>query len=186
MTTMHHTATAANDNESVVAAVLSHHAQLARDVADRVDAVLDAVDTLSPAVEDARTGLARYCEQELLPHAAAEEDSLYRAGAELAASEVLVAAMTAEHVSLKALVDEIVKARSSARLAAAAGGLRSLFEAHLAKENDRLLPALVAAGVDLSAVVSDLHHLLGHEDGEPSVKEGRSEAGCGCGSCDCA
>lgn len=151
-----------------------------------MNAVLDAVDMLSPAVEDARSELARYCEQELLPHAAAEEDSLYRAGAELSASELLVAAMTAEHVTLRALVDEVVNARSSARLAAAAGGLRSLFEAHLAMENDRLLPALVAAGVDLETVISDLHNLLGHEEGEPSAKESRSEAGCGCGSCDCA
>jgi hemerythrin-like domain-containing protein len=139
MTTMPHTATAANETESVVAAVLRHHAQLARGVADRVNAVLDAVDMLSPGVEDARTELARYCEEELLPHAAAEEHSLYRVGAELAASELLVAAMTAEHVSLRALVDEIANASSSARLAAAAGGLRSLFDAHLAKENDRLL-----------------------------------------------
>lgn len=185
MTTMPHTA-AAHQTESVVAAVRRHHAELARGVAQRVNAVLDAVDMLSQAVEDARSELARYCEQELLPHAAAEEDSLYRMGAELAASELLVAAMTAEHVSLRALVDEIVNARSSARLAAAAGGLRSLFESHLAKENDRLLPALVAAGVDLAAVVSDLHHLLGHEEGEPSAEESRSETGCGCGSCDCA
>lgn len=186
MTTMPHTAIAANETESVVAAVLRHHAQLARGVADRVNAVLDAVDMLSPGVEDARTELARYCEEELLPHAAAEEHSLYRAGAELAASELLVAAMTAEHVSLRALVDEIANARSSARLAAAAGGLRSLFDAHLAKENDRLLPALVAAGVNLAAVISDLHHLLGHEEGEPSAEESWSETGCGCGSCDCA
>jgi hypothetical protein len=56
----------------------------------------------------------------------------------------------------------------------------------LAKENDRLLPALIAAGVNLETVISDLHHLLGHEEGEPSAKESRSEAGCGCGSCDCA
>ena len=47
-------------------------------------------------------------------------------------------------------------------------------------------PALVAAGVNLATVISDLHHLLGHEDGEPSVEESRSETGCGCGSCDCA
>jgi len=186
MTTMPHTAAAAHQTESVVAAIRRHHGELARGVAQRVNAVLDAVDMLSPAVEDARSELARYCEQELLPHAAAEEDSLYRAGAELTASELLVAAMTAEHVALRALVDEIVNARSSARLAAAAGGLRSLFEAHLAKENDRLLPALVAAGVNLETVISDLHHLLGHEQGEPSAKQSRSEAGCGCGSCDCA
>lgn len=186
MTTMPHTAAAAHQTESVVAAVRRHHAELARGVAQRVNAVLDAVDMLSPAVEDTRSELARYCEQELLPHAAAEEDSLYRAGAELTASELLVAAMTAEHVALRALVDEIVHARSSARLAAAAGGLRSLFEAHLAKENDSLLPALVAAGVNLETVISDLHHLLGREEGEPSAKESRSETGCGCGSCDCA
>lgn len=185
MTAMPHTATA-NETESVVAAVLRHHAQLARGVADRVNAVLDAVDMLSPAIEDARTELVQYCEEELLPHAAAEEHSLYRTGAELAGSELLVAAMTAEHASLRAQVDEVANARSSARLAAAAGGLRSLFDAHLAKENDRLLPALVAAGVNLVAVISDLHHLLGHEEGVPSAEEVRSEPGCGCGSCDCA
>lgn len=186
MTTLHDTAPVENDNESVVAAVRRHHSQLARGLAGRVDAVLDAVDTLSPAVDAARTELARYSKEELLPHAAAEEDSLYRAGAGLPTSELLVAAMTAEHVSLRGLVDDVVEARSSARLAAAAGALRSLFEAHLAKENDSLLPALVAAGEDLGALVSDLHHLLGHEEDELVAKESRSESGCGCGSCDCA
>ena len=148
--------------------------------------MLDAVDRLSPAVEESRTELVPHCEEELLPHAAAAEESIDRVGVELAASELMVTAMIAEHASLRTVVDEIAGVRSTARLAAAAGGLRSLFEAHLAKENDRLLPALVAAGVDLSAVISDLHHLLGHDEREPSAAEGRSEAGCGCGSCDCA
>jgi uncharacterized protein (DUF2249 family) len=164
MTTTQHPAATASDANSVVTAVRRHHTALSHGVADRVATLLGAVDALSPAVEDARTELARYCEAELLPHAAAEEDSLYRAGMELPASRLLVIAMTNEHGTLRALVDQVFNARTNAELAAAAGALRSLFEAHLAKENDLLLPALVEAGVNLGAVVSDLHELLGHAD----------------------
>jgi hypothetical protein len=201
MTTAHLPATAAPDTESVVAAVRHHHEVLWQGVADRVAMLTSAIDAESPAVEDARTELARYCEAELLPHAGAEEDSLYRVGAGMPPTKLLVAAMTAEHGTLRGLVDEVFKERKPVHLAAAAGALRSLFQVHLAKENDLLLPALVEAGVDLAAVVSDLHHLLGHagstgnsaaapdDSAQLDVQElgsdGRPAQGCGCGSCGC-
>ncbi len=142
-------------------AIRAHHASLAEGLTERVAKLFRAVNELSPRVEGARTELAYYCEAELLPHARAEEDSLYRAGAELPEVRLLVAAMLAEHAALRALIDEVFTAFSTGKLIAAAGALRSLFDAHLAKENDLLIPALADAGVDLTRVVGHLHEILG-------------------------
>ena len=169
--------------DGVVDAIRTHHQQLEQAVAAGALAVRDAADRLGD-VAPARDALVLLMLQEVLPHAAAEESTLYDVGATLPDTALLVRAMVAEHRRLEALVNELARARTSGAMAASAGGVRALFEAHLAKENDTLLPALVAHDVDLARLLDGMHEILGapHAGSQPS---GEQAGGCGCGGCGC-
>lgn len=159
-------------------AIHTHHAQLETAVAAAAVAVRDAAERLAD-VTPHRAALVELLQSQVLPHAIAEERTLYDVGAGLATTGLLVEAMTAEHRRLQALVEDLAQARTSVAMAGTAMAVRTLFEAHLAKENDQLLPALVAGGVNLAQLLDGMHEILGGT--EPSTEA----AGCGCGSCGC-
>jgi uncharacterized protein (DUF2249 family) len=159
-----------------VEAVEQHHAALAGSLDQRVRALLSTGGTLS-----LRDELVAWCERELIPHAAAEEESLYPAARVTEPGRLLVDAMLAEHHVLVGLVHELTVAGDHLHAAASAAALRAVFSSHLAKENDQLLPLLAATpGVSVAALLGGMHEVLGTrpEDG------GATADGCG-GTCSC-
>jgi uncharacterized protein (DUF2249 family) len=134
-------------------------------------AVQNAVDRLADFAER-KNELVTYCERHVLPHAAAEEKTLYRAAADLPEASLLVSAMLAEHNTLVSTVNRVDAARTPGETAAAAGALRALFESHLDKENDLLLPALATAGVDLAKLLEGMHEILGGHSGAAAQEPG--------------
>ncbi|HEY9390200.1 MAG TPA: hemerythrin domain-containing protein, partial [Mycobacteriales bacterium] len=157
-----------------LAAIRSHHQALGRAVDEGAVAVLDSVDRLAPGSH--RADLVRLCEQVVLPHAVAEEHTLYLAGSDLPELALLVRAMLDEHVALRAVVDALAQARTPGAIAGAAASLRMLFAVHLTKENELLLPALLEAGVDIATLLDGMHEILGPADGHGHGHGG----GCGC------
>lgn len=174
------------DNAHVLTAIRTHHDQLARELVDRSVTVQDAVDRLQ-AGGDGREGLLAFLRSEVLPHAAAEERTLYAHAADLPETRLLVRAMVAEHRVLEGLVDDLETVRTPGRVAGVAEALRTLFLTHLVKENDLLLPALDDAGIALAPLLEGMHELLGggarEPDADPQVAQ--AEQGCGCGGCGC-
>jgi uncharacterized protein (DUF2249 family) len=167
------------EQDEVVEAIRGHHEQLEQAVAAGAAAVRDAAERLGD-VASVRDAMVLLMLEEVLPHAAAEESTLYDVGGTNPATELLVRAMIAEHRRLEGLVNELARARTPVAMAASAGAVRALFEAHLAKENDQLLPALVAVGVDLARLLDGMHEILGAEQGKAT-----GDGGCGCGGCGC-
>jgi uncharacterized protein (DUF2249 family) len=168
-------------------AILGHHAQLQQAVADRTAAVVDAAERLAD-VTPHRDALVELLRAEVLPHAVAEEQTLYDVGSTLQSSRLLVAAMVAEHRRLQALIDQLAAARTPVAMASSALAVRVLFEAHLAKENDQLLPALVLDRVNLAGLLDGMHEILGHAAGDAGHAHHGEQAehgGCGCGGCGC-
>jgi uncharacterized protein (DUF2249 family) len=163
----------------VLEAILGHHAALQQAVADRAAAVVDAAERLAD-VTPHRDAFVELLREEVLPHAVAEEQTLYRVGATLAPSRLLVGSMVMEHRRLMALVDNLEAARTPVAMAANALAVRVLFEAHLAKENDQLLPTLVLERVDLAGLLEGMHEILGEAAGHQ-----QEQGGCGCGGCGC-
>lgn len=151
---------------AAVDAVVRHHAELAGALGTQVGALLSAVGAVAGTgmapVTRSRGLLVDFCTNELLPHAAAEETTLYPAAATDQRARLLVEAMLAEHRVLEALVEDVRTADSPVGAAASATALRILFAVHLAKENDLILP-LVAAdpSMSLSAILAGMHELLG-------------------------
>ncbi|MBE3076675.1 MAG: DUF2249 domain-containing protein [Actinobacteria bacterium] len=181
-------ATSAADAEAVEA-VKNHHAQLAGALAVRVEALVDAADRGDlPGAGAASDALVRWCDDELIPHALAEEQSMYPKAHEDLRARLLVDAMLAEHRDLVALVEAIGQATGPVRAAAKAQALRSLFDSHLVKENEQILPLLAESSeVSLADILGGMHELLGgqnHGESAGAVAEGGCGGECGCGQQD--
>lgn len=140
--------------------VREHHAAMVADL-DRLTATLR--DAPESEQEAARATLEEWFGTVLVPHADEEEATTYRAANELVGGRLLIAAMVREHLLIKRLVALF---RESEPAVGAAYG-RAVFEAfrsHQAKENDVILPLLVAAPqVSLATVMGGAH---GHQVGE--------------------
>ncbi|HEU4492430.1 MAG TPA: hemerythrin domain-containing protein, partial [Jiangellales bacterium] len=81
-------------------------------------------------------------------------------------ARLLVEGMVAEHRVILGLADEVAQAAEPVQAAAAAYALQVLFQAHLSKENDLVLPVVVAdEETSLAEVLHGMHELLGHEGG---------------------
>ncbi|MFF9332508.1 DUF2249 domain-containing protein [Streptomyces albogriseolus] len=184
------TLTLASDPEDAAAveAVEAHHAQLAGELAGRVAMLIAAADRDPAEAEEVRTGLVAFCDRDLLPHAVAEESTLYAAARDLPEARLLVDGMLAEHRRLAALVEALRGAGSAVRAAADGRALQVLFEEHLGKENDLVLPLLAGApDISLADLLGGMHELLG--GGEEAGDEGEPSGGgcggtCGCGGSD--
>jgi uncharacterized protein (DUF2249 family) len=155
--------------------VVAHHAEMAGRVAALVG-TLARTGSAETAIE-ARDRLVAWAREELLPHAAAEEGTLYGAGGELPELRLLVRAMVAEHERITALVEALARAEGPAAAVAAAGGLEAVLDVHLQKENELLLPARVETpSVSVAGLLAGMHEILGAEE---------SAEGCGGHTCAC-
>ncbi|MBX6357618.1 MAG: hemerythrin domain-containing protein, partial [Micromonosporaceae bacterium] len=193
------TASQVTANALTARAVVSHHAELSEGLTKRVEALVREVDSqYLLKAEAARQDLLSYLRREILPHAQAEEAALYPPAAALPDGRLLVEGMVNEHRSLSDLVAELANAGSLIRAAATARALAALFAVHLAKENDLVLPLLVATPeVSLTQILSGMHEVLGkagggeaHGDEAGEVTGAATDAagaggGCGCGGCGC-
>ena len=109
---------------------------------------------------------------------------MYPAGLASSGGRLLVEAMLAEHGVIVGLVDQLRTAEGP-RALVAAGGLLAVFDSHLTKENEQLLPLLVAdPEVSLHDLLAGMHELLGgsHEDAQAAPAAGGH--GCACGGHD--
>jgi uncharacterized protein (DUF2249 family)/iron-sulfur cluster repair protein YtfE (RIC family) len=186
------TLTIASDPQDAkaVEAVEAHHAQLAGELGGRVTMLIDAVERGSGTADEIRAGLVAFCEDELVPHALAEENALYPAAQGTIQAKLLVDGMLAEHRRITSLVEALRTASSPVRAASDARALQVLFEEHLTKENELILP-LIAASPELSLakLLDGMHELLGghahgHAEAEGAQKSGGCGGTCGCGGSD--
>ena len=172
-----------------VDAVRQHHTVMAEALSSRVDALVSATASQNVAeAERARRDLVDWCGRELLPHAEAEEKTLYPAAHATTEGRLLVEAMTAEHQVIARLVLGVGTAGAPVRAAAAAAGLPAVFDSHLAKENDLVLPLLAAAPeVAVAQLLAGMHELLGDAPSPTRKAEGTEDMGTGCGdhACSC-
>ena len=182
------TVTIASDHADAEAAekVEQHHAEMA----GRLDLLTaDVVRAARTDRADAtRHELLAWLRDELVPHATAEEQTLYPAAAQLPESRLLVEAMLAEHVLIHRLVADLEGASDPVEAAAFARALETVFDSHLAKENDQLIPTLVASpAYSVADMLAGMHELLGggHDDQheQPAVA-GQEAHQCACGGHD--
>jgi uncharacterized protein (DUF2249 family) len=136
--------------------MVAHHEQLGAQLRGRVHALATAVAATKDFGHE-RADLHGFLAGEVVPHALAEEDSVYSAGASHATLQPLVAGMTMEHETLVALAARIATDTDGVAVASAAAAFLELFEVHVRKENDLLLPGLLADGVDPAQLLAGMH-----------------------------
>jgi iron-sulfur cluster repair protein YtfE (RIC family) len=147
------------DAEAAVA-IREHHVELQDALRERVVALRHAVQA-GQAHGPAQRAVLAFLDTELLPHAAAEERSIYPAG-DRGLTAMLVQAMLEEHRNLIAHVAGLRDSAEAMEAVGSASAIQALFESHLSKENDLLLPALVAdPSVSLGALLGGMHEILG-------------------------
>jgi len=152
-------------------AMLAHHRSLEDQVARRV-ATLRAAASGDGAYEGAVAELAAYVAEEVLPHAIAEEHSIYQAAGGLPDLAGTVPEMVAEHRQLATSVEALATSQSPAEAADLAAAIGTLFSAHVAKENDLLLPPLQADDtVSLSQLLMQMHRLTEAAQAETSTAD---------------
>jgi len=150
---------ALTDAESA-GAIRAHHKELQGALRrERVAALGDAVRARQPM--NRPSAVLAFLDTELLPHAAAEERSIYPAG-DRGVTAMLVHAMLDEHRNLIARVAGLRKSTDAIEAVGIASAILALFESHLSKENDLLLPALMAdPSVLLGELLGGMHEILG-------------------------
>ena len=168
-------------------AVRQHHAALAGALGLRTEALFSAASRRDPsAARTARQDLVDWCERELVPHARAEEQSMYPAARATVEGRLLVEAMLGEHEVITRLLHELAAATDLERAAASATALRAVFESHLDKENDLVVPLLAATpGVSVAGLLEGMHELLGGATEHHADEGDAADAGCGGHTCAC-
>lgn len=162
-------------NEDVEEKIKAHHSAMVAELNGRVEALGQAVRSGTDWRERVRS-VAEYLSEEVMPHAQAEETTLYQAAAHKLEAKLLVDAMIGEHRLIRSRIERLgapldgLDAYAEARIAAA------LFEDHAQKENDRLLPLLTRdPEVRLEALLEGMHEHLApdasSEDVELDVRE---------------
>lgn len=181
-------ALASNEADARAAeAVEQHHAQLAGALAAHVERLVAAASARDAVAADAaRAALVGWCQHELVPHATAEEEAMYPPAHAMAEGRLLVPSMIDEHHVITELVAGLDTATDPVRAAALATALQVMFDSHLAKENELVLPLLAASpDVSVAELLDGMHELLGGGAHDAHVTSSATDGHtCGCHEAD--
>lgn len=150
-------------------AMCAHHQVLTEQLSSRVAAVSEAVTAGRPH-QAAVARVIAFLAGEVLPHAAAEEETIYPAAAEHAELIGAINEMVTEHTTLSVAAETLAGLADGAAAAERAEQIADIFTVHAARENDVLLRALLAAEVDLAALLAQMHSSL--EEAGRAVRTG--------------
>lgn len=151
-----------SDDDAALAAVEEHHAHMLERVSALSDALLAAVAAGDAGTAyDEKANLVGWCEDELIPHAVAEEGPLYGPARETAEARLLVEGMLQDHQAIIGLVEEL-RGADGPRAAALGLAIARAFALHLRKENQLLFPYIVASpDLSLAKAVEGLEEVVG-------------------------
>lgn len=146
--------------EEAYEAMLAHHRTLDGEVKLRAQAVKNAAFELG-SYELAVSDLISYINIEVIPHAVAEEYSIYQIAKDKLGLDPAIKDMTAEHKLIIDAIKALEDASTGSKAAQQSEQIASLFSNHVAKENDVILPKLLLdPSVDLVKALEEMHELF--------------------------
>ncbi len=144
-------------NQAVAQKMREHHALMARQLHILADNVL----TQKEQWETARNEVGAYLTDDILPHAAAEEATIYRVGSETESLKGLIESMLFEHGIIRETRDRLLAAPKWEEALVLGTEAARLFDVHAEKENRFIIAVLEPRNdIDLASVLGDMHHLL--------------------------
>lgn len=157
----HQHGTFADDGEAL-AAIEEHHAHMLERATALADALVGAVAAGDAGTAyDERANLVGWCEDELIPHAVAEEGPLYGGARETEEARLLVEGMLMDHQTIVGLVEEL-RGAEGVQAAAIGVAIARAFALHLRKENELLFPYIAASpALSLAQSVAGQESLVG-------------------------
>ena len=153
--------------QRVHSAIEAHHAEMAQ----RLSALANSM--TKGASPEARSQLEKefsgYFRSDILPHAQAEENSVYLRAQKVGLAEV-VETMLFEHGYLRAKIDEF-ETLSGSEQAAVSLVISEVFSLHAQKENRFILPQVLSSVSDEEAalVLSEIQHEFAELKSAPAV-----------------
>lgn len=144
-------------NDVMANTMRAHHASMSREVNRLADALWNAPGDW----QSARDQLVHHLTTEVIPHARAEEETVYAAGRQCKTLVGLVRSMVYEHEVIGSLRDRLAQATEWRGAADVASKVAQLFLVHAEKEDRFVIAALEpSSDVDLGAVLGDMHKAL--------------------------
>lgn len=171
--------------------IIDHHAELLGRLGALSDALVRAATAGAAESELHRDRLVAWAEDELVPHAKAEESALYPLAQGLPEGRLLIEGMLAEHRTILGLVGELREAATPTEAAAAGRALRAVLTGHVERENELVVPLIAAAPeVSLATALEAMHDEL-RSHGEDARATGTAtgcggEHACACGEAESA
>ncbi|MGH9044534.1 MAG: DUF2249 domain-containing protein [Acidimicrobiales bacterium] len=158
-------------NDGALEAMLAHH----RVLADGVERRARAIEVADAGYQTATADLVAYAAREILPHALAEEHTIYRLAATRADLGDIVRRLVDEHAGLALGIERLAKTTDLAEARSCAAHISLLFKAHVQDENEVVLPVIAAdPGVDLAEILVRMHRLTEAAQRETSIREDSS------------
>jgi len=135
--------------------MVAHHRELTTLLRKRVAALRSVIIGGQPFAGE-HASVRDFLTVEVIPHARAEEDVVYDVSASLPDMAALVEGMTMEHEALVSLATQFADADNGALSISAATAFSALFDVHVRKENELLLPALASRGIEAPALLAGM------------------------------
>ncbi len=137
-------------NQETADAMVSHHHEMAQTLQERVQELGSNTNTWSSA----RDHIVDYLLEDVLPHAKAEESTIYEVALQYEPLVALVQSMIWEHTVICDLAHALKEATHRDGALMAAAQAERLFEVHAEKENRFIIADLTPRpGVNLDAIL---------------------------------
>jgi hemerythrin-like domain-containing protein len=144
-------------NQEIAEAMRNHHALMAQ----QLHTLAGHVVTQKEEWGTARNEVGMYLTDDILPHAAAEELTIYRVAAQVDSMKGLIDSMLFEHGVIREIREKLMAASMWEEAVTFSTEAAKLFEIHAEKENRFIIAVLEPrSDVDLASVLGDMHHLL--------------------------
>ena len=146
-------------NGEVAEAMMNHHAQMIGELKQ----VVSAVTSNLVAWDEGRDKVVDYLRAEILPHAATEESTVYRMGAQYERLTALIDSMVFEHAIIRSVMEALQLSSTREECIVLAAQASKLFSVHAEKENRFIIADLASrAEVDLRTMLGNMRHSLAH------------------------
>lgn len=175
------------DDARAVETLEERHAELTGALEAKGESLLAAARAgNSDAFHSTREDLVLWARHPLLPHLQALTETLDQAAADQVETRLLVRAMRVERSAIGSLVDEVHHAHDVVAALGAAAALRRVLALHLAKENEQILPVLVAdPQVNVADLLTRIQEIVDTEEQPEQNADTEGHTGHGGHSCSC-